>query len=71
MKKLAFPVCSQNLLRIDEYAVHKFINPISSDIYFARIIGNIVIKIGSIGNITGFIYFVLNILCGFVELAVK
>ena len=28
MKKLIFPLCSQNLLRIDEYTVPKFINPI-------------------------------------------
>ena len=43
MKKLAFPLCYQNLLRVDEYAVHKFINPIFSDFYFAHVIGNIVI----------------------------
>ena len=27
MKKLAFPLHSQNLLRIDEYDMHKFSNP--------------------------------------------
>ena len=43
MKKLAFPLCYQNLLRVDEYAMHKFINPIFSDFYFAHVIGNIVI----------------------------
>ena len=30
LKKLAFPLCSQTLLKVDEYAVHKFINPIST-----------------------------------------
>ena len=27
MKKVAFPVCSQNLPRLDEYDVHKSTNP--------------------------------------------
>ena len=30
LTKLAFPLCSQNLLKIDKYAVQKFINPIST-----------------------------------------
>ena len=43
MKKFAFPLCSQSFLRIDEYAVYKFINAICSQFYFAHVIGNIVI----------------------------
>ena len=35
-EKIAFPLCSQNLLRIDEYAVQKFLNPICS--HFAVLI---------------------------------
>ena len=43
MKKAAFLLCSQNLLKIYEYAVHKFSNPISRYFYFAHVIGNIAI----------------------------
>ena len=43
MKKLSFPLCSQNLLWIDEYPVQKFLNPMCSHFCFAYVIGNIVI----------------------------
>ena len=33
MKKIAFTLCSQNLLRIDEYDVHKFTNPKCMNIF--------------------------------------
>ena len=42
-KKAASPLCSQTLLLIDEYSVQKFTNPISSQFYFAHVIGNIAI----------------------------
>ena len=33
MKKLAFPLRSQNLMRIDEYDVRKFIDPICTVVF--------------------------------------
>ena len=45
MKKLAFPLCSQNLLKIDEYDVHKFTNlKWMVTFCFSQLTGNITVS---------------------------
>ena len=43
-ESLAFSLCFQSLLRIDEYAAHEFINPICCQFYFAHGISNVIIS---------------------------
>ena len=46
MKKLAFPLCSQSLLKIYEYDVHKFTNPKCMVTFcFSQLTGNITVSV--------------------------